>query len=246
MLKNFKSGIRQMLDDPTSDEDANFAKAALHWDNFALLAQVQNMTPSPVEEVPRWDKVQPSKVARISGGHSHSLVHENLVSKLPSLSFLVDSGSSHHLIRDQSKFSSLQPCRIPIGTAKTGEVLWAKGVGDIRVNTCNVRGDPETLILRNALYVPDVQRDIVSCNALLKDNYQVILPSHSEANLFPAGIHNCRSTPFSPSAAIPIHQVGSLYYVKAFEGIERYKANGAMSKRSSTTQKHSPVWRGRR
>ena len=58
-----------------------------------------------------------------------------------------------------------------LARSRQGEFLWAKGVGDIRVHTANIRGDPETRILRFAIYVPYVQRDIISCNTLLKDKY---------------------------------------------------------------------------
>jgi len=227
ILKTFKSEVRQMLEEPSFEEESNFFKVENHtgsraFDNlFACLAQ------APIEEVPPREKVP-----RISEGHDTSIAQEKLVTSLPSLNFLVDGGSSNHMLSDLSKFTSLQPCSIPIATAKKGEVLWAKGVGDVRVTTRNARGDPETLTLRNALYVPDVDRNIISCSALLKDNYQVILPSPSTENQFPAGIHNCRLTPFSASAAIPVHQIGSLYYVKTYEALKPYADNDRKATRS--------------
>jgi hypothetical protein len=67
-------------------------------------------------------------------------------------------------------------------------------MADAIVETRNIRADPGTLTIRKAFYVPDVQRIIINCNALLNDNYQIILPSPCAENMLPAGIHNCHMT----------------------------------------------------
>lgn len=91
------------------------------------------------------------------------------------------------------------------------------------VQTLNASGTTKLLTLRSALYVPNVKQDLISCSALLKDCYQIILPSSMA--LFPAGIHNGRAPCSSPDTTIPIFQIGSLFYIKAFESVERYSDN---------------------
>ena len=55
--------------------------------------------------------------------------------------------------------------------------MWALHIGEAHVKNLNASGTTELFTLHNALDVPDVKQDLISCSALLKDCYQIILPS---------------------------------------------------------------------
>jgi len=70
------------------------------------------------------------------------------------------------------------------------------------------------------LLVPKVRRGLISCSALRKDQYQVVLPPpEKEKGVFPPGIYNC-NTGNDPEEAIPIVQVGNLFYIESYDDLE--------------------------
>ena len=93
--------------------------------------------------------------------------------------------------------------------------MWALGIGEAHVKTLNASGATELLTLRSALYVSDVKQVLISCSALLKDCYKIILPSSMA--FFPADIHNgellalrrIQSFPFFRSALYSISRLSS-------------------------------------
>lgn len=202
--------LAEALESPCSLQATQFGLPPLK-DEEVFAEELAALTELDLDEVPRpWQSVEelPSTTEVLNS-------FERLLA--------IDCGSSDHIIKDAASFTSLQPCHIPISTAKQGEVMWALGIGEAHVKTLNASGTTELLTLRNALYVPDVKQDLISCSALLKDCYQIILPSSMA--LFPAGIHNGRAPCSSPDTTIPIFQIGSLFYIKAFESVERYSDN---------------------
>ena len=69
------------------------------------------------------------------------------------LSWLLDSGASCHLCNDAHQFINLKPCNVKISTAKAGDPIIAKGVGDVRINTWNESGQPVKINITNVYFV---------------------------------------------------------------------------------------------
>ena len=88
----------------------------------------------------------------------------------------IDSGASSHYNEDASNFKSLKPCKVPISTAKKGEVIYSEGIGEVPLTARNKTGDLVTILLKNVLYVPTAGRSLISCSALRADGYQTIFP----------------------------------------------------------------------
>ncbi len=51
------------------------------------------------------------------------------------LYWLLDRGASCHLCNEAHLFVNLKPCHVKISTAKAGDLIVAKGIRDIRLNT---------------------------------------------------------------------------------------------------------------
>ncbi len=86
----------------------------------------------------------------------------------------LDSGASSHYNDDASNFMSLKPCKVPISTAKEGDVIYFKVIGDVPFTTRNKNGDLVTIALKNVLYEPSAGRNLISRSALRADGYQII------------------------------------------------------------------------
>ena len=88
----------------------------------------------------------------------------------------------------------------------------AVGVGDCKITIQNCSGELETLTLHGALYVPDARRNLISCSALAKDRFQVVLPSTDSISA--PCIYKCRRNKSSLADAFPILASGSLFHVQ--------------------------------
>jgi hypothetical protein len=81
------------------------------------------------------------------------------------LSWLLDSGASCHLCNDAHQFDNLKPCSVKMSTATAGDPIIAKGVGDVRINTCNESGLPVTINI-NVYFVREARRNLLSVRCL--------------------------------------------------------------------------------
>lgn len=133
---------------------------------------------------------------------------------------VVDGGATSHLHHDSSKFNSIAPHKVPINTAKEGDVLWAEGKGDMDIVTRNNKGEFITLHLKNVLYAPTATVPLVSVNALRDDGYQTIYPEPAGGGIVQAGIYDCRKGRKSLENAIPLVRSGSLVYVQIFPQLQ--------------------------
>ena len=128
------------------------------------------------------------------------------------LDWILDSGASCHFCNDSSKFISMKKCNISISTAKKGENLQAIGIGDCMITTQTATGEKVKLICKDALYVPEARRNLLSASKLGKDHFQVVLLSQDP--VFPPGIYNCRKDKTSVEHSIPIIAIGTLFHVQ--------------------------------
>ena len=104
------------------------------------------------------------------------------------LDWILDSGASCHFCNDSLKFISMKKCNISISTAKKGENLQAIGIGYCMITTQTATGEKVKLICKDALYVPEARRNLLS----------------SQDPVFPPGIYNCRKDKTSVEHSIPI------------------------------------------
>ena len=128
------------------------------------------------------------------------------------LSWLIDSGASCHLCNDAHQFVNLKPCSVKISTAKAGDPIIAKGVGDVRINTWNESGQPVTINITNVYFVREARRNLLSVRCLAKQRYQTVLPS--DAPVFPPGIYDGRQDSRCEQSCIQIECVDGLYFIK--------------------------------
>ena len=78
--------------------------------------------------------------------------------------WILDSGATAHVCGQKAAFSSIRPYRKHITTA-TGEESEVLGIGCIRLTLRNGKGC-QALILRNVLYVPSIQMNLISIGQL--------------------------------------------------------------------------------
>ncbi|XP_018494302.1 uncharacterized protein LOC108863978, partial [Galendromus occidentalis] len=87
--------------------------------------------------------------------------------------FIVDSGSSHHVLNDRSFFTDLDPVpssrEVKLGN---NSILTAHGSG-VALLTVRRRNKSVNIKLRDALYVPDMNTNLISVSKLTECGYKV-------------------------------------------------------------------------
>ena len=106
-----------------------------------------------------------SKFPRFALTGSPDFQSSALISLVSLFNTLLDSGCTHHIIRDRSLFSDYVAKEISVGTANCGS-LRALGTGDVSFRSSY--GDRHILItLRGCLYAPDAPINLLSVGALV-------------------------------------------------------------------------------
>ena len=78
------------------------------------------------------------------------------------LQWIFDSGATHHMTPNKSKFISLSICNTPRQVLTVGtEILHVDGIGDVEINGVG--------ILKNVLYVPSLSAQLISPLKFNKD-----------------------------------------------------------------------------
>ena len=95
---------------------------------------------------------------------STSLDKQSRVLKDPTTTWILDSGATAHICGQRAMFQSIRPYRKQIITA-TGENVDVQGIGGIRLTLRNGRGC-QALYLRDVLYVPGIQMNLMSTGKL--------------------------------------------------------------------------------
>ena len=92
--------------------------------------------------------------------------------------YLLDSGATHHIVTDKNKFVSLDSNYDPLqhnltladGSREFGKI---KGRGVACINVRDKDGNPNRIILRDALYVPTFTQNILSVMCLVNNGMEL-------------------------------------------------------------------------
>ena len=86
----------------------------------------------------------------------------------------LDSGCSRHMTSEEKDFSSLKPIDpIPVALADKS-VIYAIGEGTVRTKMMDVKGNVVDIAFQNVLYVPHLQKKLVSISEVTKRGAEVI------------------------------------------------------------------------
>ena len=91
---------------------------------------------------------------------------------------VLDSGCSSHMFKDHKGFKNFTTRRIRV-VAAGGRTLWAVGTGDCRRTICLPDGRTRSVLFKDALYVPELEYDLISTGKLDKQGYTIITKSGS-------------------------------------------------------------------
>ena len=84
--------------------------------------------------------------------------------------FLLDSGATTYIISNKDLFKSLTPTTTSISWGKISKIQ-ASGIGNIPITFKNTG---LKVILRNCLFVPELNINLISIGKLLVNNYKLI------------------------------------------------------------------------
>ena len=94
--------------------------------------------------------------------------------------YLLDSGATHHILTDKTKFVSLDSNYDPLqnnltladGSREFGTI---KGRGVACINVQDEDGNPHRIILHDALYVPTFTQNILSVMCLVTNGTELVM-----------------------------------------------------------------------
>lgn len=114
---------------------------------------------------------RPAHLPKINGSRTESTVssfHSSPVQ--PSFQFILDSGSSAHMVSNPDLFCVLDRKKLgDVRTSSGDESLKIEGIGTIRL--VNELGE---MLLNQVLYVPDLVVNLLSVRCLILEDYQVL------------------------------------------------------------------------
>ena len=129
-----------------------------------------------VSEIAGGDDVVDGDVQQAQGGSVKSvdaylsvLVTVSVAKGMPETSkvFLVDSGATHHCVRERKMFSVFKPGKHVVRVAD-GNVITAQGKGDVIVDTVDTTGGTVQLVLHDVFWIPKINNNIFSTNKFAK------------------------------------------------------------------------------
>lgn len=86
-----------------------------------------------------------------------------------SITWILDSGSTSHMVNNKKILKEIQWKESEIGIAKKEEKMKAKGIGKIVTQDC---------VLNNILFVPDLSKNLLSVSAIVQNGGQVVFAKH--------------------------------------------------------------------
>ena len=95
---------------------------------------------------------------------------------------IIDTGCTDHIVTQKELFENLQPCSIRNVKDPKGNLTPVEGVGDVPVKLHLKDGKEEEMILRNFLYVPTYEVNLLSVNRSIKFGHKFIF-NESKAKL---------------------------------------------------------------
>ena len=75
---------------------------------------------------------------------------------------IIDTGYTDHIINQKELFENLQPCSIKNFKDPKGNLTPVEGIGDVPVKLHLKNGKEEEMVLRNVLYVPNYEVNLLS------------------------------------------------------------------------------------
>jgi hypothetical protein len=95
---------------------------------------------------------------------------------------IIDTGCTDHIITQKELFENLQPCSIKSVKDPKGNLTPVKGIGDVPVKLHLKNGKEEEMVLRNVLYVPTSQVNLLSVNRCIRFGHKFMF-NKGEAKL---------------------------------------------------------------
>ena len=95
---------------------------------------------------------------------------------------IIDTGCTDHIITQKELFENLQPCSIKNVKDPKGNFTPVEGIGDVPVKLHLKNGKEEEMVLRNVLYVPNYEVNLLSVNRSVRFGHKFIF-NKSEAKL---------------------------------------------------------------
>lgn len=91
-----------------------------------------------------------------------------LVHKQQDTSWIVDSGTTSHMINNKKYLKNLRQIESSVGVAKANESMVSEGTGILESENC---------ILKNVMYIPDLSANLISVPAITEHGGKVIFTS---------------------------------------------------------------------
>ncbi|CAB3994020.1 Retrovirus-related Pol poly from transposon TNT 1-94 [Paramuricea clavata] len=95
---------------------------------------------------------------------------------------IIDTGCTDHIISQKELFENLQPCSIKNVKDPKGNFTPVEGIGDVPVKLHLKNGKEEEMVLRNVLYVPNYEVNLLSVNRSVRFGHKFVF-NKSEAKL---------------------------------------------------------------
>ena len=114
---------------------------------------------------------------------------------------LIDSGCTDHILTDRKFFQNLREITSSVKNPD-GSFCKIEGIGDVEVELRNENGSTDTLIMRDVLFVPSYETNLVSVSKLVEKGHRVEFSS------------NCSQLKTEKGANYGIDREGSLYTIQ--------------------------------
>lgn len=94
-------------------------------------------------------------------------------SKEKIIGWFIDSGASCHITNNVNFFTSLDVNVRQSITVANGELVWSSGKGDGKIVAMSEHGQEHEIVIRDVLYVPEVNANLLSVKKLTSKGYDV-------------------------------------------------------------------------
>ena len=92
---------------------------------------------------------------------------------------IIDTGCTDHIITQKELFENLRPCNIKNVKDPKGNFTPVEGIGDVPVKLYLKNGKEEEMVLRNVLYVPNYEVNLLSVNRCVKFGHKFTFNKNS-------------------------------------------------------------------
>jgi hypothetical protein len=116
-----------------------------------------------------------------------SLPNGNVTVSLARLVFLIDSGATHHCVREKALFSKFRPGKHVVKVASDGKTVAAMGKGDVVLTVpTSVTGDVVQMTFHDMFFVPGLTNNILSTSKFVcRENIVVFISTGHFLSQYP-------------------------------------------------------------